>query len=229
VGARGLLGTGIERRDQDFVVKKVIAHRHERIIRLSRDGFRIFRLLVKANDPPIGIDFDNAELGGLFDLDRERGDGDIGGFFLMLVDHLPDIHAIDVIRAENGDQFGIVPFEQIQILIHAVGGALVPIFSRAHLRRHRNDKMFAKKIGRAPPTVQVFQQGLRFELGHDINRQDAGVDEIRQHKIDDPVSPAKRNGGLGAVLRQWIKTLAPSACHDYAQHVHHKPLILFPA
>ena len=146
----------------------------------------------------------------------------------MLVDHLPDIHAIDVIGAENGDQFGIVPFEQIQILIHAVGGALVPIFSRAHLRRHRNDKMFAEKIGRAPATVQVFQQGLRFELGHDINRQDAGVHEVRQHEIDDTVAAAKRHRGFRPVLRQWIKTLAPSACHDYAQHVHPKPLILFP-
>jgi hypothetical protein len=71
--------------------------------------------------------------------------------------------------------------------------------------------MFTEKIAGTPAAIQMFQQGLRLELGQDIDRQDAGVHEIRQHKIDDPISPAEWNCGLGPVLRQRKKAFASPA------------------
>ena len=119
----------------------------------------------------------------------------------MIVDHLPHVHAIDVIGAENRDQFWAVPFEQIKVLINRVRRALIPIIAGAHLRRHRNDEMFAEKIRGAPTAVDVFQERLRLELSHHVNRQNPRVDEIRQHEVDNPISAAERHRRFSAMLR----------------------------
>ena len=84
--------------------------------------------------------------------------------------------------------------------------------------------MFAKKIAGTPTTIEMLEQRLRLELRQHIDRQDAGVDEIRQHEIDNPIPAAKRHRGLRPVLRQWKETFAAAAGQYHTQHVHHEPL-----
>ena len=160
-----------------------------------------FRFFFEADDAPLVVDFHDAKLGCVRHFYRQRGHGYVRAVFLMIVDHLADIHAIDMVGAENRNQLGIVPLDQKQILVTRVGGALVPIGAEAHLRRHRRDKVIAEEVGGAPAAIEMFEQGLRSELGENIKRQDTGVDEIRQDEIDDSIPAAERNRGFGAMFR----------------------------
>ena len=89
----------------------------------------------------------------------------------MLVDHLANIHSINVISAENSNDFRIVSLDQVQVLVHRIRRALIPFVTHAHLRRHRGDKMFSEKVSAAPTPVKMFEQRLRLELGQNINRE----------------------------------------------------------
>src|SRR5262245_9382689 len=82
--------------------------------------------------------------------------------------------------------------------------------------------MLAEEIRRPPTSFEVFQKGLRLELCKNIDGEDAGVDEVGEHKIDDPISAAERHGRLRPMLGQWIKALAFSTCEDDAKYIHGK-------
>ena len=56
---------------------------------------------------------------------------------MMELDHLRDIHPIDVIGAEDCHQVGLVVFDEIKILVDGVGGTLIPTLAETHLGRHR--------------------------------------------------------------------------------------------
>jgi len=45
----------------------------------------------------------------------------------MEVDHLTDVHAVDVIRTKNDDQMRIMLFDKIQVLENRIGSALEPL------------------------------------------------------------------------------------------------------
>ena len=51
-----------------------------------------------------------------------------------------------------------------------------------------------------PPFAQVLQQALAAELRQNVNGKDAGVDEIAQDEIDDPVFAAERHSRFSAFL-----------------------------
>ena len=60
---------------------------------------------------------------------------------------------------------------------------------------------------------------MRLVLRENADPQIAGVDEIGQHEVDQPVGAAEGNRGLGAVGGQRIQPLALTAGQDNAQHV----------
>jgi hypothetical protein len=62
---------------------------------------------------------------------------------LVLVDHLADVHPVDMVCAEDSHKPGFVSLNQVQVLIDRVGGALVPILAHAHLGRNRRDKVIS--------------------------------------------------------------------------------------
>ncbi len=45
---------------------------------------------------------------------------------LVNVDHVRDVHAVDVIGAEDGHDVRLGLFDQIDVLVDGVGGALIP-------------------------------------------------------------------------------------------------------
>ena len=120
--------------------------------------------------------------------------------------HVRDVHPIDVIGAENRHDVGPGLFDEIDVLIDGVGRSLVPAFARrSHLRRYGNDELVFQNAADLPTFIEVLQQALAAELRQDVNRVNAGVDEVAQDEIDDAVFAAKRNGRLGAILRQRVK------------------------
>src|SRR5579872_1870609 len=51
----------------------------------------------------------------------------------------------------------------------------------------------------------MLQQRLAEELSENVNRVNAGIDEVAEHKIDDPVLPSEGNRGLSAFASQRIE------------------------
>src|SRR5579884_1788435 len=73
----------------------------------------------------------------------------------------------------------------------------------------------------------VVDQRLGLVLHEDVQRVDPRVDEVAQDEVDDPVLAPERHGGLAALLRQRVETLALAAGqHDPedAGAVHAGPL-----
>jgi hypothetical protein len=105
----------------------------------------------------------------------------------MFIDHLPDIHPIDVIGSEDGDKGGMVAIDEIEVLVDGIRGSLIPLFSDPHLGRDYGDKMVVGKAGDPPAYFEMLDQRLGLELGQDIDGLDAGVDEVGQDKVDDSI------------------------------------------
>jgi hypothetical protein len=74
------------------------------------------------------------------------------------VDHLIDVHAIDVVGAEHRHQVRGEIFDQIQILIDGVGCSPIPDFTAAHLRGDHGDKLAAQEPTKAPPPGEVIDE-----------------------------------------------------------------------
>ena len=149
----------------------------------------------------------------------------------VVFDHVGDVHAVDVIAAEDRHHVRVGLLHQVDVLVDGVGRSLVPGFVRgAHLGRHRNHELRFEQAAELPSLAQVLQQRLAAELRQHIDRVDAGVDEITQDEIDDPVFPAERNGRFGPFLgkREEPGALA-SRQHDsqyaYAHAFHQRPIV----
>jgi len=61
----------------------------------------------------------------------------------MLLEHLLVVHLIDVIAGKNDDVTRVLAANRVDILIHGVGGAEIPVCGNAHLRWQDFDE-FAK-------------------------------------------------------------------------------------
>jgi hypothetical protein len=83
--------------------------------------------------------------------------------------------------------------------------------------------MVPQQAGGLPALAQVLQQGLAPELNQHIDGVDAGVDQIAQDEVDDPVPASERNGGFGAFLGERIKPRAPAP----GQHERKNPELYF--
>src|ERR1700759_5762948 len=60
---------------------------------------------------------------------------------------------------------------------------------------------------------------MRLVLREYADPQIAGVDQIGQHEVDQPIGTAEGNRWLGAVGGHWIQPLALTAGPDNAQHL----------
>ena len=158
----------------------------------------------------VGAGFDHAELVGVLFGHGDGGDRAGGSSALVIGNHVRDVHPIDVIGAEDGHDVGAGLLDEIDVLVDGVGGSLVPVFAGgAHLRGHGNDELVFQNAADLPTFIEMLQQALAAELRQDVDRVNAGVDEVAQDEIDDPVFAAKRNGRLGAFLRQRDKAGFP--------------------
>src|SRR5262245_44742385 len=219
--ARFQFGVFPQSADHRLGIKQVIAHGDQCILRLAGNRFGLAWFLLEADDTPVSVDFYDPKLICIFDSYRQCRNGHIGTFFLMLVNHLTDVHPVDMVGAENSHKPWSVSLDQIQVLINRVGSTLIPILAHAHLGRNRCDEVISQKISGSPPLLQMLQQRLRFELCQNVNRKDAGVYEIGKNKIDNSVAATEWHGRLRPVCRQGIEPLAPPAREDNSQDIHH--------
>ena len=76
-------------------------------------GGRVFALLMKTMNGALRIALDDPKFNGLMRGNGDRGDRHLGFHAEMEVDHLLDIHAVDVIGTKDGDEKIVSDIEQI--------------------------------------------------------------------------------------------------------------------
>ena len=139
----------------------------------------------------------------------------------VLLDHLARVHAVDVVGAEHDDVVGPLVAEQVEVLVDRVGRAGEPVRPAAHLRRHRRD-VVAEQRRQPPGQRDVAVERVALVLREHDDPAEAGVDEVRQREVDQPVVAAERHGRLGAVERQRHQALALAAGEHDREDVRHR-------
>ena len=149
----------------------------------------------------LGVALDDAEPARLRRRHRDDGHRRVGLALDVEAQHLPDVHLVDVVGAEHADVRGTLVLDHVEVLQHGVGAALEEARPEVHGRRDRRD-VVADLRRELPAASQVLHERARLVLRDHAQLVDAGVDEVRQHDVDDPVASAERHGGLGPVARQ---------------------------
>ena len=200
-------------------IEDVIAHGSEDAIRVAGNRGRIGFLFVEAHNTPVGPAFDDAEIRRqpFFGGDGRHGQGRV--LLFVVFDHGGDVHAVNVIGAEDGHDVRVRLLDQIDVLEYGVGGSLVPGFvGRAHLRRHGNDELVLQKAAELPGFVEVLQQRLAAELGKHVKRIDSRIDEVAQHEVDDAILSSEGNRWFGALFGERVEPGAFASGQDDAEH-----------
>ena len=74
--------------------------------------------------------------------DGNRRDRHLGALLHVVLDHARDVHAVDVIAAEDRHHVRVGLLDEVDVLVDRVRRALVPgLAGGAHLRRHRDDEL----------------------------------------------------------------------------------------
>ena len=175
---------------------------------------RLFRELGHAIGVIGGHD---AEFVGALHRHVHDADGDVGLALLVIGDHRTVVHLVDVIARQDQHVRRVVRTNEIQILIHRVGGAAVPVRADLLLRRNQLDELAELAAQIAPAALDVLDQRLRLVLGQHRDLTNAGIDAIRQHEIDDAELAAERSRRLAAMLRERLEPFAAPSRHDHRQ------------
>jgi hypothetical protein len=136
----------------------------------------------------------------------------------VLREHLARVHAVDVVGAEDGDVVGPLVVEQVEVLVDGVGRAREPVRPAAHLGRDGRH-VVAEQRRQPPGRGDVAVQRVALVLGENHDPQEAGVDEVRQREVDQPVVAAEGDGRFRAVGGERREPLALTPREDDREHV----------
>ena len=186
---------------------------------IARNAPRVFRLLMKGNDPVFLIHRHHAERSCLFETDRQTGDGQLGSGVVVVLQHRGIVHSVDVISRENQRILGAASLQQVEVLVDGVRSAAVPRFSRPHLRGNRRDVFSQFGVVDGPPVTQVLLQRMRLVLREHENAAQSGMKAVAEREIDDAISSAEGHGRLGPLGRQWMQARTDSARQDDADRL----------
>jgi hypothetical protein len=137
---------------------------------------------------------------------RQGRNGDIGLLVLVILDHLSDVHPVDVIRTEHNHEIWGGLLDEVEILMDGIGGSSVPLLALgSHLGRHRNQELVFQNTPQLPTIAQVLQKGLAAKLDQHVNGENTGIDQIAEHEVDNSVLSTKGDCRLGTFMGQWIE------------------------
>ena len=217
-----VVGVGADRVDEHLGGEDVIAHRHERLLRVVRASGGLRWFLHEAADPSGLVGIDAAERTRFGPRDPDAGNRCAGAAFDVELHHLLGVHAIHMVGAEHHDVVRILVVDQVQRLVDRIGGAGVPARAEPLLGRHRSD-VLPRQTTQPPVLRNVAVQRMRLVLGQHTDTQIAGVDEVGQHEVDQPVGAAEGNSRLGPVRGEWVEPFSLASGHDDAKDVWQLP------
>src|SRR5208337_3338304 len=163
----------------------------------------------------------NAEFsGGAASVHLDGGDRDVGARIDVLLEHLLVVHFVDVIAGKDEYVIRLLAADRINVLIHRIGGALIPVLRDAHLRGQNLDEIaHAHQRGPAPANMTIEAQSL--VLGQYEYAAQVAIEAVRQGEIDDPKDSAERNRRLGAVTSKRPKPLPLAAGDQTVNRIAH--------
>ena len=145
------------------------------------------------------------------------GDGDVGAGLDVLVDDLAEIHAIQLVAAQDQQVIEIVIQKMDQVFAHGVGRALIPGGVGKGLFRREDFHEAAGEMVELVGLRNVAVQRGGIELRQQINAAQAGVDAVGDGDVDEAVFARERHGRFGAVLGERKQARALPAAHDDAR------------
>ena len=179
----------------------------------------------KPDDPLFLVDLDHAEAARRL-LHRHFVGRDRRGGALLDVpaQHLRVVHLVDVIPGKDHHMLGCFPHDRVQVLVHGVGGAHVPVVAHALLRRQDLDELTEFLGDDVPPHADVAIERQALVLRDDEDAAQAGVDAVAEREVDDPVGTAEVHRRLGAFPGQRREPFAdPSGQDDDERVIEHGP------
>ena len=203
---------------QELAGKDVVAHAGQAVAGVAGHFLGVLGLFLETDHAVVRIYLDNAEFRGFGHGHGDSGNGQKGCTAQVEIDHLIDVHLVDVVAAKDGHQVRPFVGNQVDVLENGVGGATVPVVAGTHLGGHQVHVLVQARV-QVPGGRNVLVQGVALELGQDLNLEDARVDEVVQHKVDNAVGSAKMDGGLCTVAGEGLKTATLTACHNHTKDV----------
>ena len=156
----------------------------------------------------------HAEVARLLRRHLDHAHGDVGALLDVVGDHRTVVHLVDVVAGEHQHVLGAVGEDQLDVLVHGIGGAAIPRRADLLLRRHHLDELAELAAQIAPAVLHVLDQRLRLVLRENRDLADAGVHAVRQHEVDDAELAAEGRRRLAAMRGEIAQPLAAAAGHD---------------
>ncbi len=180
-----------------------------------------YRLLQELDHLALIIGVHDPEARRLLGANVHHGDGESGALLLVIAQHGPVIHLVDVIARQHQDGVGPLLAQIIEVAQHGVGGAAVPLLPGARLvgLEQPDPAAGAIEVPRlSDPDVLV--EGVRLVLGQHRDVEDARVDAVGEREVDDAIPAGKRHRGLGAHVGENPQTRTGSTCQDHSHNSH---------
>ena len=130
-----------------------------------------------------------------------------------------------MIAGENEDVACLGLLDGVDVLIDGVGGALVPVFVDALLRREDFDIFVERSAEETPAGGDVTVEAVGLVLREDEDTAEAGVDAVGEGEVDDAIEAAEGDGWLGAVASERLQTGALAAGENQGKDIvkHEEP------
>src|SRR5271166_5000042 len=158
----------------------------------------------------IGIHDPETRSLGTWNLDAANRN--LGVLLQMLLEHQLVIHFVDVIARQHQEVFRVVTFDNVEVLIDRVRGALIPDPLPNALARGQNiEALVADGAHDIPGAMEMPDEAVCLVLGGDGDAPYARVEGVRQCEIDDPRFAAERDGRLRAPRSKFHQTAASPA------------------
>ena len=129
---------------------------------------------MKPQNRAVLVGFDYAKFARQRLLHRNRGNRNLRRLLHMELDHVANVHAVNVVGAKDAHQIRIRLLNQVHVLVDRIRRAPIPELALvAHLRRNRDHKVIFQQAGELPAIAQMLQKALTFKLDQHINRIDS--------------------------------------------------------
>ena len=121
--------------------KHIVPHRGKHRVRIIRQALGLLGLFNELRNASgiFGIDFDHAELIGLLDGLPDRCHRARATRFDVGLNHLREIHPVDVVCTNHHDVVGLGVTNDVEVLIDRIGAPEIPVLTHALLSRHGGD------------------------------------------------------------------------------------------
>jgi hypothetical protein len=171
----------------------------------------VLRLLVESDHAVPLIDADDAEARRIADGHLDRRDRRIGALLDMEPQHLGVVHLVHVVAREHDDVQGGLTRDRIEVLVHGIGRAEIPVLADALLRGKDFDEFAQLFRDDIPTHADVTIERQRFVLRGDVDMPQPGIDAVAEREVDDAVRPAEIHRRLRAIFRERIQAFSHSA------------------